>query len=101
MCRCSCPGAKSATRTKKPSKVGITLQSTRQVPLWKGRVHMDFLGPLPKTPRGNEYVFMLVDQFNKWVACIPLPSQTAEVTAKAVVNGFFSRFVTSFEICSD
>ena len=53
---------------------------------------MDFLGPLPKTPRGNEYVFMLVDQFNNRVECIPLPSQTAEVTAQAVVNGFFSRF---------
>ena len=62
---------------------------------------MDFLVTLPKTPRGNEYVFMLVDQFNKQVECIPLPSQAAEVTTQAVVNGFFSRFGTSFEICFD
>ena len=42
------------------------------------RVHLDFLGPLPKTPQGNEYILMMVDQLTKWVECIPLPSQTAE-----------------------
>ena len=35
------------------------------------RVHLDFLGPLPKLPRGNEYVLVMVDQFTKWVECIP------------------------------
>ena len=35
------------------------------------RVHLDFLGPLLKTMYGNEYVFMMVDQFMKWVECIP------------------------------
>ena len=53
------------------------------------RVHIDFLGPLPKTPRGNEHILMMVDQFTKWVECVPLPSQTAEVTARAAVNEFF------------
>ena len=65
------------------------------------RVHLDFLGPLPKTPRGNEYVLMMVDQFTKWVECVPLPSQTAEVTAKAAVDGFFSRFGFPFQIFHD
>ena len=52
------------------------------------RVHLDFLGSLPKTKYGNEYVLMMVDQFTKWVKCIPLPTQTAEVTARAAVNHF-------------
>jgi hypothetical protein len=65
------------------------------------RVHIDFLGPLPKTPRGNEHILMMVDQFTKWVECIPLPSQSAEVTARAAVDGFFSRFGMPFEIFSD
>ena len=47
------------------------------------RVHLDFLGPLPRTRQGNEYVLVMVDQFTKWVECVPLPSQTAEVTASA------------------
>ena len=65
------------------------------------RVHLDFLGPLPKTPRGNEYILMMVDQFTKWVECIPLPSQTAEVTARASVNAFFSRFGYPLNIFTD
>lgn len=52
-----------------------------------GRVHVDFLGPLPRTPRGKEHVLVMVDQFTKYV-----PNQSAEVTAKAAVGGFFSRF---------
>ncbi|GFO09509.1 Pol polyprotein [Plakobranchus ocellatus] len=55
-------------------------------------VHPDFLGPLPRTKAGNEHVLMIVDQFSKWVECLPLPSQTAKVTASAVVREFFSRF---------
>ena len=43
----------------------------------------------------------MVDQFTKWVECIPLPSQTAEVTARALVNEFCSRFGFPFEIFSD
>ena len=64
-------------------------------------VHLDFLGPLPKTLRGNEYVLMMVDQFTKWVECVPLPSQTAEVTAKAAEDGFFSKLGFLFQIFHD
>ena len=43
----------------------------------------------------------MADQFTKWVECIPLPSQTAEVTATAAVNDFFSRFGCPFQIFTD
>ena len=39
------------------------------------RVHLNFMGPLPKTEKCDEYVPMMVDQFTKWTECIPLPSQ--------------------------
>ena len=65
------------------------------------RVHLDFLGPLPKTTRGNNCVLMMVDQFTKWVECIPLPDQTAEVTARAVVDQIFMRLGIPFEIFTD
>ena len=55
------------------------------------RVHIDFIGPLPKTQRGDKHCLMVVDQFTKWVECIPLPSQKAEVTARAADDEFFSR----------
>lgn len=65
------------------------------------RVHLDFLGPLPETPRGNAHILVMVDQFSKWVECIPLPTQTAEDTARAAVDQFFSRFGYPFQVYSD
>ena len=50
------------------------------------RVHLDFLGPLPITSGGNEYVLVMADQFTKWIECIPLPSQSAKLTAEAALN---------------
>ncbi len=44
---------------------------------------------------------MGVDQFTKWVECIPLPSQTAEETAQAMVNHFFSRFGMPLQLHTD
>ena len=88
------------SRNKKPNRNARCplTQFRASAPL--ERVHIDFLGPLPKTDRGNEHILMIVDQFTKWVECLPLPSQTAEVTAQAVMNDF-SRFGYSFQILSD
>lgn len=60
------------------------------------RVHLDFLGPLPRSQKGNEYVFVMVDQLAKWFECVQLPLQTAEVTATAVV-----RFGCPFQMFTD
>jgi hypothetical protein len=59
------------------------------------------MGPLPKTKNGNEYVLMMVDQFTKWTECIPLQSQTAEITAQAAINEFVARFGYPFQIFTD
>jgi transposase InsO family protein len=59
---------------------------------------MDFLGPLPVTKNKNSCILVIVDQFTKWVECIPLPSQTAEVTARAAINEFFTRFGCPLQI---
>ena len=64
------------------------------------RVHIDFLGPLPKTAKGNEHCLMMVDQFTKWIECVPLPTQKAEETAKAAIDNF-SRFGFPLQIFSD
>ena len=65
------------------------------------RVHIDILGPFTESSRGNQYVLMIVDQFTKWLECFPLPLQSAEITAKTVVNGFISRFGCPLEIHTD
>ena len=65
------------------------------------RVHLNFIGPLPRTEQGNEHILMMVDQLNKWVKCIHLPSQSAEEMARATVNQFFSRFGCPFQVFTD
>ena len=49
------------------------------------RVHIDYLGPLPKTNKDNEHLLMMVYQFTKWVKVIPVASQTTELTAQTLV----------------
>ena len=50
MCRCSCPSAKSAIRTKKPSKVGITLEYQAGALMEKKGTHGLF-GASPKNAK--------------------------------------------------
>ena len=59
------------------------------------KVHLDFLEPLPITRGGNEYVLVMVDQFTKWIECLPLPSQSAEL------NEMFCRLGFPFKIFTD
>ncbi|VDI22537.1 Hypothetical predicted protein [Mytilus galloprovincialis] len=88
-------------KNKKPNRYGRCPMINYHAGSPMERVHLDFMGPLPKTKNGHENILMLVDQFTKWTECIPLPSQTAEVTAQAAINEFFSRFGYPFEIFSD
>jgi transposase InsO family protein len=89
------------SRNKKNSRYGKCPLTEYQAGAPMERVHIDFMGPLPKTARGNEHILVMVDQFTKWVEVVPLPSQSAEVTAKAAVESFFSRFGYPFQLHSD
>jgi hypothetical protein len=54
------------------------------------RIHLDILGPLPTSRKGNSYVLLMVDQFTKWVEAVALPDQTAESVARAAVDCLFT-----------
>ena len=64
------------------------------------RVHIDILGPFPPSKSGNVYILMMIDQFTRWVECMPLKDQTAEVVARSAVYNFFSRFGLPSELHS-
>ena len=88
-------------RQKKPNRHAKMGMTSFHAGAPMERVHLDFLGPLPKTPKGNEYILVMVDQFTKWVECVALPSQNAETTAHAAVSEFFSRFGYPLQIHTD
>ena len=94
-------GCETCNRNKKPNRNyrGEMIQYHAGMPMEK--VHLDVLGPLPKTARGNEYILVFVDSFTKWVECVAIPDQTAETTARACVDNFFSRLGVPFQILTD
>ena len=56
------------------------------------RVHLDILGPFNVSSKGSKYVLGMVDQFSKWLQCVPLLDQSAEKIATAAIDEFFCRF---------
>lgn len=54
-------------------------------------VAMDFVGPLPETEQGNKHMLVITDAFSKYAEVIPLPNQTAAITADALWWKYFSR----------
>ena len=59
-------------------------------------VHIDLLRPFPESQLGNKYVFMVVDQFTKWV-----PDQGARSVARVFMDNFISRLGSPCIIHSD
>ena len=51
------------------------------------RIAIDVLGPLPVTPRGNEYVVVCTDYMTKWVEAFPTQKNDSEVIARVLVEG--------------
>ena len=54
-------------------------------------VAMDFVGPLVESNQGNLHMLVVTDTFSKFAEVIPLPNQSAEVTANALWFQYFSR----------
>ena len=75
------------------------VQNHAGLPLEK--IHVDFIGPLPESTSGNQHILVLIDQFTKWLEIVPLKTQKAEVTARAVVDHFIARFGCAVQLITD
>ena len=89
------------SKNKKPRIKARAGQTSYHAGVPMERVHLDILGPLVQSDAGNRYVLMMVDQFTKWVECIPLPDQTAERLAEAALHNFFCRLGLPLQIHTD
>ena len=52
---------------------------------------IDFVGPLPITPKGNSMILTITDLFSKWTEAYPLPDKRATSVAAALVNLFCNK----------
>lgn len=55
-------------------------------------VTVDFIGPLPRSIQGHQYILVIQDKFSKWIECVPLRKATAVTLTKAVRERIFCRF---------
>lgn len=62
---------------------------------------LDFIGPLPKTPRGNTWLIVAIDYCTKWPIAKPLKAATAEEVAIFIENEIVLNFGIPDEIVTD
>ena len=65
------------------------------------RLCTDLLGPFPVTPRKNRYILVVTDHFSKWVEIFAVPDQSAETTARVILNEVIARYGCPVTIHSD
>jgi exodeoxyribonuclease III len=68
--------------------------------VWE-RIHIDILGPLQQSEKGNKYVIVLTDHVSKWVEAFAVPDITAETVARKIVEEVFCRFGIPVYLHSD
>ena len=66
-----------------------------------GRLHLDHIGPLTKTPDGFQHILVVVDSASKWVEAFPTKTQTAEETAKILYKEILTRYGAPRAILTD
>lgn len=49
-------------------------------------LHLDLIGPLPRSMSGNVYILSAVDRSTKRIVLVPLPNKEARTVARAVVS---------------
>ena len=65
------------------------------------RIAIDILGPLPETPRKNNFILVVSDYFTKWTESYPIPNQEATTVAEKLVDDFICRFGVPRQLHSD
>ena len=56
------------------------------------RLSLDFVGPLPKSKRGNVMILTIKDTFSRWIEAFPIKAATAEAVAHTLEKEIFPRF---------
>lgn len=75
-----------------------------QTPIYAQRfetVAIDLFGPLPETPEGDRWIFIVEDTATKWVELFPLKRATAEECAKVLITEIFMRYGVPRKVISD
>ena len=64
-------------------------------------IHMDLVGPLPVSNKGNIYMLTIMDRFSRWIEAIPLRNQTADTVCEKFYAHWICRFGIPDQVITD
>jgi hypothetical protein len=65
------------------------------------KLSIDFVGPLPRSKKGNEYMLTVSDCFTRWLEAFPCSRANAQVVVDKLVTEIFPLFGVCDQIHSD
>uniref|UniRef100_A0A3Q4FYQ3 Integrase catalytic domain-containing protein n=1 Tax=Neolamprologus brichardi TaxID=32507 RepID=A0A3Q4FYQ3_NEOBR len=93
---CSCQATKPSQR--KTAGLMVPIQPQRP---WE-YAGVDYVGPLPRTQRGNAYILVFVDYFSKWIEVRAARwHATAQVAANKFITDIYARHGSPSYLISD
>jgi len=87
------------TKTSKHQK-RAPLKPLEVVPAF-GRVHLDFVGPLPETPDKYKHILVVIDSSTLWPEAFPTKTTSAEEIAQILYKEIICRYGTMHHIVTD
>ena len=64
-------------------------------------IAIDILGELPRTPRGNRYLLLMMDRYSNLTGTVPLKRITAETVAQAFISNWVFVYGAPVTLLSD
>ena len=65
------------------------------------RIHIDIVGPLPRSRRGNRYILTVQCSFTKWAEAFAIPNQRATTCARVLLKNWVCPYGVPDSIHSD
>lgn len=81
----------------KPAGLYQTVSSNQRFEV----IAIDLFGPLPVSPEGFQWIYIIEDIASRWIELFPLKLATAEACAKTLINEVFLRYGVPRKIISD
>ncbi len=81
-----CQECSKCQARRRPVKTAKSPLKQYQVGSPNERIEVDIVGPLPVSHNGNKYIIVMTDCFTKYANAYPVPEQTAERVALAVLD---------------
>jgi hypothetical protein len=80
-----CQAAKGSTTTGHPPLSFLVHERFHTI-------HVDIVGPLPISQRGNQYLLTIIDRFSRWIEAIPINNISAESVSRVVLDQWVCRY---------